>query len=354
MQVEEGQPNDLRPLFEGRDFIGTDFREGPGVDRVEDLRSLSFGDGEVGTALCLDTLEHCADPITACREMHRVVADGGVCAISSVMLFGIHGYPSDYWRFTPEGFRTLLEDFDDVGRGRSWATPTARSGSSALATKGRELGLTLVRAADAGCGSRSSGSAPRARSGSAPSATRCASWAECWGASYPRAGAGSAPCERLGRSEALAADSARLRAVPAPGLRQAALEVEALLPAELLADRGRVEHLAVDLAAGRALALDVGLEVLARDPYRASDQLEHRDGLPAADVPGAPAQLGAVERAGHRQVGVDRVLDVDPVPLGRAVRADHGPLALRPAPGRCPARAARSSCRRPRRCWPGG
>ena len=30
MQVEAGQPNDLRPLFEGRRFIGTDFREGPG------------------------------------------------------------------------------------------------------------------------------------------------------------------------------------------------------------------------------------------------------------------------------------------------------------------------------------
>jgi len=27
-------------------------RRGPGVDRVEDLRALSFADGEVGTALC--------------------------------------------------------------------------------------------------------------------------------------------------------------------------------------------------------------------------------------------------------------------------------------------------------------
>ena len=44
-------------------------REGPGVDRVEDLRALSFRDGSVGTALCLDTLEHCADPPQACREL---------------------------------------------------------------------------------------------------------------------------------------------------------------------------------------------------------------------------------------------------------------------------------------------
>lgn len=115
MQVEAGQPNDLRPIFAGRKFIGTDFRPGPGVDRVEDLRKLSFGDGEVGTAVCLDTLEHCADPMAACRELRRVVDPGaGICIISSVMLIGIHAYPSDYWRFTPEGFRVLLEGFDHV------------------------------------------------------------------------------------------------------------------------------------------------------------------------------------------------------------------------------------------------
>jgi hypothetical protein len=142
MQVEEGQPNDLRPLFEGRDFTGTDFREGPGVDRVEDLRGLSYGDGEVGTALCLDTLEHCADPVAACREMARVVADGGLCVISSVMLFGIHGYPSDYFRFTPEGFRTLLEDLDDSDVA-FMGDPECPFWVFGAATKGRKLGVTL-------------------------------------------------------------------------------------------------------------------------------------------------------------------------------------------------------------------
>jgi len=115
LQVEADQDGDLRPLFAGRPFTGTDVREGPGVDRVEDLRALSYRDGEVGTALCLDTLEHCEDPPAACRELSRVTArDGGVCVISSVMLFGIHAYPSDYFRFTPEGFRSLLGGFDSA------------------------------------------------------------------------------------------------------------------------------------------------------------------------------------------------------------------------------------------------
>jgi hypothetical protein len=144
MQVEEGQPNDLRPLFAGKTFVGTDFRPGPGVDRIEDLRNLGYADGEVGTALCLDTLEHCADPIGAGRELHRVVSpDGGVCLISSVMLIGIHGYPSDYWRFTPEGLRLLLEGYDDVDVG-AMGDPAAPFWVFGIASKGRRLGLRLA------------------------------------------------------------------------------------------------------------------------------------------------------------------------------------------------------------------
>jgi SAM-dependent methyltransferase len=145
MQVEADQDGDLRPLFAGRDFTGTDFREGPGVDRVEDLRALTFGDGEVGTAICLDTLEHCEDPPQACRELARVVRpDGGVCVISSVMLFGIHGYPSDYFRFTPEAFRSMLSGFDDV-----WVfgthDPDIPREVFGVGVKGRTLDLSLDR-----------------------------------------------------------------------------------------------------------------------------------------------------------------------------------------------------------------
>ena len=115
LQVEPAQDGDLRRLFAGRSFIGTDMRPGPGVDRVEDLRALSLADASVGFALCIDTLEHCEDPPLACRELARVTAPGGCCVISSVMLFGIHGYPNDYFRFTPEGMRSLLaQGFDHV------------------------------------------------------------------------------------------------------------------------------------------------------------------------------------------------------------------------------------------------
>jgi hypothetical protein len=143
LQVESDQPSDLRPLFAGREFIGTDLRDGPGVDRVEDLRALRFADGEVGTALCLDTLEHCADPMAAARELRRVVSrTHGTVLMSSVMLMPIHGYPSDYWRFTPDGLRLLLDEFDEVDAA-GMGDPTIPFWVFAIGVRGHPLGLTL-------------------------------------------------------------------------------------------------------------------------------------------------------------------------------------------------------------------
>src|SRR5213595_665721 len=144
LQVEPGQDADLRPLFAGRPYLGTDLRPGPGVDRVEDLRALTLADGSVGTALCLETLEHCEDPFAAGRELARVVADGGVCLVSTPLLLGIHGYPNDYWRFTPEGLRVVLEAFDDA-----WVAgigdPEMPLAVVGVAARGRELALSLER-----------------------------------------------------------------------------------------------------------------------------------------------------------------------------------------------------------------
>src|SRR3546814_112349 len=87
-------------------------QEGLGVDRIEDIHALTFDDDSVGTIICLETLEHVADPLRAVQEMHRVLRPGGVLAISSLMFFPIHAHPWDFWRFTPEGFDLLLKPFE--------------------------------------------------------------------------------------------------------------------------------------------------------------------------------------------------------------------------------------------------
>ena len=58
-------------------------------------------------------------------EMLRILQPGGTLIISSVFEFPIHGHPNDFWRFTPEGFRSLLSVFPQsfvasYGRNSEW------------------------------------------------------------------------------------------------------------------------------------------------------------------------------------------------------------------------------------------
>jgi SAM-dependent methyltransferase len=109
----EGQEGfaDIRPLFPGKQYIGTDFREGLGVDLTLDLHHIDLPEKSVGSAIVLDTLEHVEYPRKAMDELHRVIRPGGLVIISSVMRARIHSYPDDYWRFTPGGFKSLLKNF---------------------------------------------------------------------------------------------------------------------------------------------------------------------------------------------------------------------------------------------------
>ncbi len=100
---------DLRPLFHDKEYLGCDMREGPGVDKVLNIHALDLPPESVGMVLCFDTLEHVEYPRTALEEIHRVIKPGGIVVISSVMNFPIHDYPYDYWRFTPEAFKSILK-----------------------------------------------------------------------------------------------------------------------------------------------------------------------------------------------------------------------------------------------------
>ena len=110
---------DLRPLFPNKQYIGCDAEGGPGVDRILNLHSIALSSESVGTVLCFDTLEHVEYPHVALREVERILYPGGIAVISSVMNHHIHNYPFDYWRFTPEGFKSLLKPFPNsfVGYG---------------------------------------------------------------------------------------------------------------------------------------------------------------------------------------------------------------------------------------------
>lgn len=103
--------SNLRPFFPNKTYIGADMREGPGVDEILNLHNIDLPSNHAGTVLCFDTLEHVEYLRRAIEETHRILKPGGILIISSVFFFRIHDAPSDYWRFTPDSFRSLLKPF---------------------------------------------------------------------------------------------------------------------------------------------------------------------------------------------------------------------------------------------------
>jgi len=115
---------DLRQLFPGQDYRGIDMRAGPGVDEVADVEALPYADGTFGTVLAMSTFEHVPHFWRGFEEVHRVLRPDGALLVCAPFYFHIHSYPSDYWRFTPEGFEVLLRDYPS--RIIGWHGPAKR------------------------------------------------------------------------------------------------------------------------------------------------------------------------------------------------------------------------------------
>jgi SAM-dependent methyltransferase len=59
--------------------------------------------------ICDQVLEHVVDPCAAVRTLFGLCAEGGHAVVAVPFLVRIHDAPGDYWRFTPDGLRLLLE-----------------------------------------------------------------------------------------------------------------------------------------------------------------------------------------------------------------------------------------------------
>lgn len=112
--VESGAFNvngSVRPHVEAlgpASYLGTDMREGPGVDAVFDASGLEPSSAEV--VISTEMLEHARDWQAAVRGLVGAVRPGGLLVLTTRSDgFPVHGYPDDHWRFSVEAMGQILK-----------------------------------------------------------------------------------------------------------------------------------------------------------------------------------------------------------------------------------------------------
>ncbi len=109
--------NDFRTLCQGHDYIGVDMSAGRNVDLVVDFTQdfhrvdEQLSGSRFGTILCMSVMEHVSNIIPFANNLTAITAPGGMLFLSVPFVWRFHGYPSDYWRFSPEGVKQLFPQF---------------------------------------------------------------------------------------------------------------------------------------------------------------------------------------------------------------------------------------------------
>jgi len=99
-----------RDLAKGK-WTGIDMQEGHGVDQVVDIHNPpAEWTGRFSGVLCSEVLEHVARPWLALPKLREVMQPGGWLVVTTLTSFPIHGFPDDFYRYTPSGLKLLLED----------------------------------------------------------------------------------------------------------------------------------------------------------------------------------------------------------------------------------------------------
>jgi hypothetical protein len=97
-------------------YFGTDLNEGRNVDLAVDFTDdISLIkkklNAKYNTVICCSVLEHVKNIFKFAENVSELVETGGAIFISVPFTWEFHGFPNDYWRFTPAGIEYLFDQF---------------------------------------------------------------------------------------------------------------------------------------------------------------------------------------------------------------------------------------------------
>lgn len=99
------------PWVPAQDYVRLDLFPGPDVDVVGDLHALpAEWSGKFDCFVASAVFEHLERPWVAAREVSRILAPGGLFYVGTHQCFPLHAHPHDYFRFSREALRLVLED----------------------------------------------------------------------------------------------------------------------------------------------------------------------------------------------------------------------------------------------------
>lgn len=96
---------DRRKLYP--EAIGVDMQGGEGVDVVGNLEDGLYL-GAFSHIDCVSVLEHSRRPWLVGETIEALLEIGGTLFVSAPFVHRLHGYPSDYWRFSAHGVKALF------------------------------------------------------------------------------------------------------------------------------------------------------------------------------------------------------------------------------------------------------
>jgi len=93
-------------------YIKTDFESGIDVDIVADIHTCSqqLGVNKYDGIVCMSVYEHIKRPWIASQELYKILKPNGYIFLSTHQTFPLHGYPSDYFRFSTDALKLIMED----------------------------------------------------------------------------------------------------------------------------------------------------------------------------------------------------------------------------------------------------
>jgi SAM-dependent methyltransferase len=90
-------------------LLSVDVNRGAAPDCVASAEDLPFTSASLAIVISQEVIEHVPNPWRVVQEAARVLRPGGRLYLQAPFVIGYHPSPRDYWRFTDEGLRRLVE-----------------------------------------------------------------------------------------------------------------------------------------------------------------------------------------------------------------------------------------------------